>query len=334
MASHQTWLLVIRLGILTESGICLGSESHCRFWKWVLLLLAPSKYIPLTFPLSWFSLWLLQAKLWLGKWINSKPMLLLLSRFSRVRLCATPETAAHQALPSLGFSRQEHWSGLLFPSPMQESESEVTQWCLILSDPMDCSPPGSSIHGIFQAKVLEWVPLPFLKPILATHFSFPLPKLAITSCFKDLYKPLEKCLVCNKHLQGCKTKYLCTFFWRKKNPVARLLLCDDYKVIWKQNMPHRMPVHPALPWPASIQLFCDSVSHPVTLLVASEWAGFGFVIPQHCRAEQLGLLGSQGGGCGSLYPFPLHSWSPGPARSAQQTNGWTGCPIWSWHLGK
>ena len=50
-------------------------------------------------------------------------LLLLLSRFSCVRLCATPETAAHQATPSLGFSRQEHWSGLPFPSPMHESEN-------------------------------------------------------------------------------------------------------------------------------------------------------------------------------------------------------------------
>ena len=41
---------------------------------------------------------------------------------SCVRLCATPQTAAHQAPPSLGFSRQEHWSGLPFPSPMHESE--------------------------------------------------------------------------------------------------------------------------------------------------------------------------------------------------------------------
>ena len=49
-------------------------------------------------------------------------LLLLLSRFSRVRLCATPETAAHQASLSLGFSRQEKWSGLPFPSPMHESE--------------------------------------------------------------------------------------------------------------------------------------------------------------------------------------------------------------------
>ena len=49
-------------------------------------------------------------------------ILLLLSRFSRVRLCVTPETAAHQTPPSLGFSRQEHWSGLPFLSPMHESE--------------------------------------------------------------------------------------------------------------------------------------------------------------------------------------------------------------------
>ena len=84
---------------------------------------------------------------------------LLLSRFSRVRLCVTPLTAAHQAPLSLGLSRQEHWSGLPFPSPMHErkSESEVAQSCPTLSNPMDCSLPGSSIHGIFQARVLEWV---------------------------------------------------------------------------------------------------------------------------------------------------------------------------------
>ena len=45
-----------------------------------------------------------------------------LSYFSRVQLCATPQTAAHQAPPSLGFSRQEHWNGLPFPFPMHESE--------------------------------------------------------------------------------------------------------------------------------------------------------------------------------------------------------------------
>ena len=85
-------------------------------------------------------------------------LLLLLSRFSRFQLCVTPYTAAHQAPPSLRFSRQEHWSGLPFPSPMHESE----KWkCPTLSDPMDCSLPGSSIHGIFQARVLEWVAIAF-----------------------------------------------------------------------------------------------------------------------------------------------------------------------------
>ena len=74
-------------------------------------------------------------------------LLLLLSHFSRVRLCVTP---------SLGFSRQEYWSGLPFPSPMHESESEVAQSCPTLSDRMDCSLPGSSVLGIFQTRVLEW----------------------------------------------------------------------------------------------------------------------------------------------------------------------------------
>ena len=44
-----------------------------------------------------------------------------------------------------------------------KSESEVAQSCLTPSDPMDCSPPGPSIHGIFQARVLEWVAIAFSK---------------------------------------------------------------------------------------------------------------------------------------------------------------------------
>ena len=44
-----------------------------------------------------------------------------------------------------------------------KSESEVAQSCLTLSDPTDCSLPGSSVHGIFQARVLEWVAIAFAK---------------------------------------------------------------------------------------------------------------------------------------------------------------------------
>ena len=89
-------------------------------------------------------------------------LLLLLSRFSHVRLLATPWTAAYQASPSMGFSRQEHWSGLPFPSPMHESGKLKWNLSVVsLSNPMDCSLPGSSIHGIFQATVLEWGAIAF-----------------------------------------------------------------------------------------------------------------------------------------------------------------------------
>ena len=66
-------------------------------------------------------------------------LLLLLSPFSRIRLCATPKTAPYQAPLSLGFSRQEYWSGLPFPSPMHESEK--WQWShSVMSD--SWRPPG------------------------------------------------------------------------------------------------------------------------------------------------------------------------------------------------
>ena len=77
--------------------------------------------------------------------------------------CETPETAAHQAPLSLGFSRQEHWSGLPFPFQCMrvKSESEVSQSCPTLCDPRDGSPPGSPVPGILQARTLEWVAISF-----------------------------------------------------------------------------------------------------------------------------------------------------------------------------
>ena len=84
----------------------------------------------------------------------------------------------------MGFSRQESWSGLQFPSPMHEmkSEREVAQSCPTLSYPMDYSLPGSSIHGIFQARVLEGVPLP--SPSLIT---------AVAAAAKSLQSCLTLC---------------------------------------------------------------------------------------------------------------------------------------------
>ena len=73
--------------------------------------------------------------------------LLLLSHFSHVRLCEIPEKAAHQAPLTLGFSRQEHWSELPFPSPMHESEK--WKWSRsVVSDPQ-------GPHGLQPTRLLH-----------------------------------------------------------------------------------------------------------------------------------------------------------------------------------
>ena len=115
-------------------------------------------------------------------------------------LCDSVDVAC-QAPPSKGFSRQEYWSGLPFPFPgdlpnpgmepgppaleadaltseppgkiidtrdankaAEATKSVlVAQLCPTLCDPMDCSPQGSSVHGILQARILEWVAMPFSK---------------------------------------------------------------------------------------------------------------------------------------------------------------------------
>ena len=72
-------------------------------------------------------------------------LLLLLSHFSHVQLCATPQMAAHQAPPSLGFSRQEHWSGLPFPSSGDLPDPGIEPESLVLqADALPSEPPGKS----------------------------------------------------------------------------------------------------------------------------------------------------------------------------------------------
>ena len=150
---------------------------------------------------------------------------------SHVRLFVTPWTVAHQAPPSMEFSRQEYSHFLpqgifptqgsnphllcllhlqvdslplchlgssmdLLPGEFQRQRSltgyslqgckelettewlphihthtdtEVTQSCLTLCDPMDCSPPGSLVHGIFQAWILEWIAISFSNTYIHIH---------------------------------------------------------------------------------------------------------------------------------------------------------------------
>ena len=132
--------------------------------------------------------WTLQAKVgkntevkWSEvKWSEVKSL-------SRVWLFATLWTVAHQAPPSMGFSRQEYWSELPFPSPGKaipfsrgssqpgieprspalqadslpsaaaSAAAKSLQLCPTLCDPIDGSPPGSPVPKILQARTLEWV---------------------------------------------------------------------------------------------------------------------------------------------------------------------------------
>ena len=70
----------------------------------------------------------------------------------------------------MGFSGKDTGVGcrFLLQCMKVKSESEVTQSCLTLSDPMDCILPGSSAHGIFQARVLEWGTIAFSEVLLDT----------------------------------------------------------------------------------------------------------------------------------------------------------------------
>ena len=90
-------------------------------------------------------------------------MLLLLSHFSHVRLCG-PHRWQPTRLPypwdSLGKNTGVGCRFLLQCMKVK-SEREVTQSCPTLRDPMDCSLPGSSVHGVFQGRVLEWGAIAF-----------------------------------------------------------------------------------------------------------------------------------------------------------------------------
>jgi len=79
---------------------------------------------------------------------------------SRAQPSVTPWTAVFQAPPSMGFSRQEYWSGLPLPSPITAAAKSL-QSCPTLCDPREGSPPGSPVPGILQARTLEWIAVSF-----------------------------------------------------------------------------------------------------------------------------------------------------------------------------
>ena len=112
--------------------------------------------------IDWFKIWkgVNQGCISSPCLFNLYKELLLLSHFSCVRLCATPQTAAHQAPPSLGFSRQEHWSGLPFPSPMYESEKSKWNHVQLLATPWTAAHQAPPSMGFSRQEYWSGVPLP------------------------------------------------------------------------------------------------------------------------------------------------------------------------------
>ena len=106
-------------------------------------------------------------------------LLLVLSCFSRVRLCVTPGIAAHQAPPPWDSPGKNTGVGChcLLQCMKVKSESEVAQLCPTLSDPMDCSLPGSSVHGFSRQEYWSGVPLP-------SPFSFQQNLRSTVLCFR------------------------------------------------------------------------------------------------------------------------------------------------------
>ena len=168
----------------THLQVLLLSPHPCQGEEWFICIYTSQGYIFQRLLLTDFKINSNSGSHWHSNQIKFQLYLLpllLLSRFSRVRLCATPGLQPTRLLHPWDSPGKNTAVGchFLLQCMKVESESEVAQSCLTLSDPIDCSLLGSSIHGIFQARVLEWG---------AIAFSLALPNLCQTSCNSPGFK--------------------------------------------------------------------------------------------------------------------------------------------------
>ena len=174
-------------------------------------------------------------------------LLLLLSRFSRVQLCAIPQTAAYQAPPSMGFSRQEYWSGLPWPSP------EI--WCLVASkfsfnfwEREIARDWGFFLCLSFSAKTQLF--LSFY--LWNSDFSISIPKFHSKS-FKI---SLSRCCLLHLQLKIISPTLSLSFFQMRSCPgvgtcYVKLSFTEDRATVWTQT-----PETLATPWDWSADITC------------------------------------------------------------------------------
>ena len=165
-------------------------------------------------------------------------------------------------------------------------ESEVAQSCLTFSDPLDCSPPGFSIHGIFQARVLEWGAISFSFHMLDHIYSH---SFSYNMCIYH-YLILEKNWGSERDYDLCKIipllsgtsrkqigpghypwETLCLWFKKKKN-----LLKSEECLNLKETMKALTPVGGWMPLPVTIDSACgDSAASPLgprSMTLPSFWS--------------------------------------------------------------
>ena len=152
-------------------------------------------------------------------------LLLLLSRFSRVQLCATHRrqpTRLPRPWDSPGKSTGVGCHFLLQCMKVK-SESEVAQSCPTPRDPMDYSLPGSSVHGIFQARVLEWGAIAFSSLIIR--------EMQIKTTMRCLFTTVRittiKKTTSNTVWPGCRKKRTLVYYWQKCKVIHPLC-----KTVW------------------------------------------------------------------------------------------------------
>ena len=136
-------------------------------------------------------------------------LLLLLSHFSRVRLCATPYTAAHQAPLSMGFSRQEHWSGVPLPSlsHMYKPWENISTQCVRAKSFQSCltvAPQAPLSMGFSRQEYCSGLPCPALGHL-------PSPRIEPTSLMSPALSGGFLTTTVPWEIQGSSYKILCTY---------------------------------------------------------------------------------------------------------------------------
>ena len=140
--------------------------------------------------------------------------------------------AAHQDPRPWDSPGKNTWVGCHFLLQWMKvkSEHEVSQWCPTLCDSMNCSPPGSSVHGIFQSRVLEWVAIAFSAAYLRLLIFLPAILIPAWASKNPAFLMMYSAYKLNK--QGDNIQPWCTPFLFGTSLLSYIQFCDPYYIFY------------------------------------------------------------------------------------------------------